>query len=177
MSLFSRRAKWLNTIFPASVLPQTTDPDRVSDDVSLVQPYDGSGWGIPDLNDWAVRTAIQSAAPTGFVELRAVTPEQVFRLLHLDFTLLVDAGPAPSLKLVATVIDAEGSGDQVLVANVLLKSGSGINPGESLSFRNVVPIVGPGCTLRIEWFQNVSGTTFTFGHYGALVPVGTVFYV
>jgi len=46
LSQFSRRAKWLNELFPPSVAPVVSDPTRRSDDVSLVQQYDGGALGI-----------------------------------------------------------------------------------------------------------------------------------
>lgn len=48
MSQFSRRARWLQQIFTPSVVPTVTDPTIVSDDVSLVQQYDGGALGIAE---------------------------------------------------------------------------------------------------------------------------------
>jgi len=46
LSQFSRRARWLQDIFTPSVAPHQQDPSVVSDDVSLVQQYDGGGIGV-----------------------------------------------------------------------------------------------------------------------------------
>jgi len=46
MTQFSRRARWLDSLFPQSVAPANPDPSVLSDDVSLTQSYDGGGWGI-----------------------------------------------------------------------------------------------------------------------------------
>lgn len=48
MTQFSRRARWLDALFPQSVAPANPDPATRSDDVSLVQSYDGGGWGLAE---------------------------------------------------------------------------------------------------------------------------------
>jgi len=49
LSQFSRRARWLQRLFPPSVLPGRSDPSIVSDDVSLVQTYDAGGLGLEPI--------------------------------------------------------------------------------------------------------------------------------
>jgi len=46
LSQFSRRARWLQDLFTPSVAPHRQDPSVLSDDVSLVQAYDGGGIGV-----------------------------------------------------------------------------------------------------------------------------------
>ena len=63
MTQFSRRARWLNALFPQSVAPANPDPALRSDDVSLVQTYDGGGWGIVEPSfpaEWDVDAENQS---------------------------------------------------------------------------------------------------------------------
>lgn len=79
MTQFSRRARWLNTLFPQSVAPASADPAVRSDDVSLVQSYDGGGWGISE----AVFPAEQDIVADGPVIL--TQPEVSIR----DFLTLI----------------------------------------------------------------------------------------
>ena len=173
MSQFSRRARWLNFIFPASVQPQSQDPGSFSDDVSLVQPYDGGGHGFGDINDMCVRSPILDGI-TGFQVLRAVSDEQVFRLYSVDVALL--AGVANTLFRIS-MIDNNGTGDQCTMANELTANSAGLNPAESEMFDIKTPIIPRGCIMRVEWFFGAVGTTFTIGHVGTLAPLGTVFSV
>lgn len=173
MSQFSRRSKWLNNIFPASVSPQIVDPNRVSEDVSLVQPYDASGWAVQDISTYCERSDIQGGI-TGFVILREVAENQVFRLLGADVALL--AGIALT-EIWLNVIDSNGTGNQVQISNIISANAGGLNPGQTESFDRIAKIIGPGCHLRADWVTGAVGTDFTIGIYGAIAPLGTIFYV
>lgn len=177
MSQFSRRAKWLNAIFPASVAPQIQGPGELSEDVSLVQPYDGGGYGlsIPGLTVTNTRSPLLTTAPTGFHIFFTTRDDEIFRFLSADIVQIVDGGPAPSFELFMTTID--GSLNQVLCADPFVQGGSGLNVGEFARIPNQQPIIGPGQQLRVDWVLNVAGTQYTVGISGYLAPLGTVFYV
>lgn len=76
MSQFSRRARWLNQIFVPSVAPTTADPSVVSDDVSLVQTYDGGAIGIANPSFPLIR---DGAAAGAGVPLLIESPEVAIR--------------------------------------------------------------------------------------------------
>lgn len=173
MSQFSRRARWLNQLFPASVAPTIRDPGVRSDDVSLTQPYDGSGWGLPGPNDW-VRRMVSVTGPTGSIQILNVGPDQIFRLLSADFVVLV--GPNPDFVYL-NCIDRAGTGDQIALSLVENPLGAGATLNEPIAFREVKPIVGSSCFLRLDWLGGLGATQLALGIYGVLAPVGTVFYV
>lgn len=177
MSQFSRRARWLNDLFPASVLPQSKDPARVTDDVSLVQPYDGSGWGIPEGGDYAQRSPIISTVTVAFHQFFLLESDEVFRLLAADVAWLADTTFSPDLLIFLTSIDKRGTGSQVLMARTFDNFVEIMNPGELEAFQELKPIIGPSCSLRIDTLNLLVGTQFTVGIYGVRAPLGTVFYV
>jgi len=166
LSQFSRRANWLSKLFPASISPTTKDPGQRSDDVSLVQPYDASGWAFQDSNSWAKRTDVLTGA-TGFSILQVIDLDSIFRLLGMDTITLVDAKPS----ILPSVIDREGTGDQFFLAKQTVSSNGG------LIFELNTPIIGPGSSIRIDWAGGDGNTQFTVGWYGVLAPLGTVFYL
>ena len=172
MSQFSRQATWLRRLFPASVLPTVADPGSVSDDVSLVQPYDGSGWGFPSPSDWC-RPTISAVGATGFTLNRVVGPDEVFRILAAHVIIFLGGG-SPTFVGV-NVIDNEGTGDQVFISEILDLAGLGSNVVYPI--RVYAPIVGPNCHLRLDYLGGDAATAMTLAVYGALAPIGTSFNV
>lgn len=132
----------------------------------MVQPYDGSGWGMSAQP--IGRRFITPIGATGFVLMESVDADHIFRLLACDVTRLVGLAP---LRVFLNVIDQE-SLDQVFLAPPINMGGQ-----PTSSFENRSPIVGPRGDLRIDWTDGDAATGFTIGLYGVLVPLGTVFYV
>lgn len=69
MSQFSRRAKWLNQLFPPSVAPVVSDPSSRSDDVSLVQQYDGGALSFAEATFPADPSPLGTALAIGEPEI------------------------------------------------------------------------------------------------------------
>jgi len=168
LSQFSRRARWLNRLFPASVAPTTTDPAIRSDDVSLVQPYDGSGWGVPNLEDWFFGPFLSPVGITGDTELVAVPEDSVFRVFSISaFTVI-----AAVAQVQPVVSQLQGVG--------------GVNLYDQLATRTVVAgpttfasraiVLAPGSFLRGSHFLGNGTTQLSWSVYGCMVPTGTVFY-
>lgn len=165
MSQFSRRAKWLNALFPASVAPQLTDPDRVSDDVSLIQSYDGSGWGIPNRNDWFHLADLTGIA--GSVEIFRVPDDFVFRLFAAQCLQVV--GPGPQVQLF--VKDLQSTPNQATsLTSFFALTVNNLN----LPLQTAL-VIGPGMSITGDDFNGGAGSIVRFTIYGCLAPVGTVF--
>jgi len=166
LSQFSRRARWLNQVFPASRAPQTSDPNSVSDDVSLTQPYDGSGWAIPDSSQWIIQLDSALAA-SGQVILLAVPEGFVYRLFGAHSFRVTGSTGTSSIAV----------RDLVSVPNtaVLLAPQLDI-AGDPKAFEiNRAVVVPAGLTITGDFF-NGSPTIAAYRMYGCLVPAGTVFY-
>ena len=164
MSQFSRRARWLNALFPASVLPQSQDPGVVSDDVSLVQQYDGGGIGFQKV----LLFETPAAGVTGFFNFVLTGPEEVFRLYQIA-THAVAAGGATVVT--GILID----GDPPLFN--LAAGQPGVLSGNSTPWTDVIRMVGPNMTLQISYTGGAAGTIIGMAVYGYRAPLGTVFHV
>ncbi len=81
MPSFVRPAAWLRQLFTQS-RTESSSPSRVSPDVSLVQPYDGSGWGIQDPSQWGV-SAKPGVGASGVATVLVVGENELGRLLSL----------------------------------------------------------------------------------------------
>lgn len=169
MSQFSRRARWLNFLFPASVAPTVTDPALRSDDVSLVQPYDGSGWGIPPLGDWFLGPFLSPTGGAADTELVAVAADEVFRLFAVSVftvaTLVADAAPIAS--------QVQGAGGVQIAPN---QQSPGLAFGSNVYQFPGGMILPPGSFLRGGHFNGNGTTILSWSVYGCRAPSGTVFY-
>lgn len=167
MSQFSRRARWLTSLFPASVIPTTSDPDRVSNDVSLVQPYDGGGVGFQEPANFSRRFAIPIGVSNS-IDMIVNDEETIFRVYALDLVQLAGEDANVFVRITS------GSGDSVFVAfhditTVAVKP----RPFQVVTdFR----ILGPGQTLAADTTFGGAASQFTIGVYGVSAPLGTVFY-
>ena len=170
MAGFQRRARWLNALFPASQAPTVTDPAVRSDDVSLVAPYDGGGFGFPNASELCTRTPIPAAAAQGGAIIITTGPDEIFRLMGADVAVI--AGSRPRVWLI--VIDNAGAGDAVALTQAF-----GSPPiGEVDSFPRLLgQVIGPSCTLNGQWINGDVLTQVTFGAYGFRAPLGTSFQV
>jgi len=164
LSQFSRRARWLNTIFPASVLPQSSDPGIVSDDVSLVSAYDGGGLGFQKVVDFR-QLATGASGNTTFV---LTGPEEVFRLYCISTHALALGG---TTLLAGILIDKDQPLFSVSAGVIPILSG---NPS---MWPTHIGMIGPNLDLQISYSGGVGGTIIGAAIYGFRAPLGTVFQV
>jgi len=170
LSQFSRRARWLNILFPASVAPTITDPNVRSDDVSLVADYDGGGFGFSNPSTLCTRSAAQAPSASGGGVLITTGLDEIFRIMALD--VITVAGGSPRVWFIA--IDKEGTGESVAITQAF----GGPAVGEQDNMRNqTATILGPGMTLTFQWINGDVATVVTFGVYGFRAPLGTSFKV
>jgi len=170
LSQFSRRARWLNQLFTASRAPQSQDPNSVSDDVSLVQPYDGSGWGIMDPGQTIVNVQSPLGA-VGLTQISAVGRRTIARLLGVG--VFHAAGALPTdVKLYLLGQDNNFS---VAIGRLYDKPMLTTPMRNPMQFQS--PMMPPGTILQ---GHHTGGDAATLVQYTALImqaPVGTVFYV
>jgi hypothetical protein len=150
------------------VLPKTTDPGIVSEDVSLVQDYAGGGYGFADASDLVTVETGVVAAQGGFVILRT-SPEEIFRLISADHVLL--AGGQPDVWMI--VIDNGGAGQSVHITQKI--QGQPVGASQMLPLAGPV-VIGPNMTITTQWTGGSALTQVTFAIYGFKAPLGTVFY-
>jgi len=170
LTQFSRRAKWLNTFFPASKAPQVNDPGTVSDDVSLVQPYDAGGYGFPRTLRAMVSNHISTIGITGFNLLVETDEEQIFYIGAVSiFSLVGDA-----TRITLNIIEQTSPPRQAIIAdNIVLLNA----PLIFETFTSRVKIMGPNSHLRVDWENGQPAFQFNATLYGVLAPVGTCFTV
>lgn len=171
MSQFSRRARWLNVLFPASSAPRTADPGTVSDDVSLVQPYDGGAWPIPEASSW-ITLRDSPVGATGLTTIVTLGPDEVFRFFQMHAFNLID--PAANFQPQAVV-----PGSVPLTAAALSDS----RATTGIAGTNVVPnnmnraiVLPPGMRLQVSHFGGGVATQLRYVIYGCRAPAGSVFH-
>ena len=169
MTDFSRRARWLNALFPASRAPQVTDPGNRSDDVSLVQQYDSGGLAIARASSaFIVHTTATGAS--GTETIISATETEVIRCIAAHINLAAGTIPA-SAHLV--VRESVGNLD-VLVSRRAPTLAVGAGSVICEPFRQVVLI--PGTDLRISWDGGTAPTSVRCRVYFIRAPAGTVFH-
>lgn len=168
MSQFSRRARWLNFLFPASVAPQLTDPGTVSEDVSLTQPYDGGGFSLADV-DWFHFITGPAGAIGSFVVF-TIPPGFMFRWMAADGQTLAGVTPQGLFRITATS-GGPSSGEIRATDQVVIPTGGIIMPLREIR------MVPPSSNINFFYNGGDAATIVIARIYGALVPVGTVFYV
>jgi len=169
LSQFSRRARWLNRLFTASVAPQTSDPSSVSDDVSLVQPYDGSGWPIPTNTSWIQQfdTAVGISVQT---DLFTIPEGFVYRLFGASGFAIIQPSPngiffvKDKISTPNTAVNISGNIDFSLFV------------GNHRAELNQAIVIPAGLILAFDYTGGAAGTQMRVSIYGALCPEGTVFY-
>lgn len=167
MSQFSRRARWLNALFPASVAPTVRDPNSRSDDVSLVQPYDASGWPFTEPENWiTVVDGVAGAIST--TDILTVPDGQVYRLLAASAFMAVV--PSGSRQLFIR--------DRISTPNSAVKIADDLNAAPDhghFHIRNPI-IVPAGLIISGDFAAGGAGSVPRWNLYGVLAPEGTVFY-
>jgi len=163
MSGFVRPAEWLRHLFTSS---QTgpVNPTEVSDDVSLVQPYDGGGFPLYDPGQWAkeVTSATSAAATTVIFTVPATS---ICRILAAAAVLSAGVAPDVHFRAVAPTASLAISASQTLPAV------------EQIGFSIFCPIIGPGHSISGRHFGGDAATIVIYRLYLVVVPLGTVFSV
>lgn len=173
MSQFSRRARWLNIFFPQSVAPAEQDPGVRSDDVSLVQPYDGGGFPLSEDTAW-MRFLNPAAAAAGVVAIFTTPPDQLFRFMGADVQLIGGNGPVAGCGL--QIQPPVGGGGIMQVTERKFFAGATAN--DPVNFEAItVPIIGPNTIVFMQWAGGNVATDLIVHVYGNFAPFGSVFYV
>jgi len=165
MSKFTRAAPWLRHFFtPSKTSP--VNPTEVSEDVSLVQPYDGSGWPLQPIGEWMSSVAPVIGA-TGTETLVTAGEREIVRILAVSIHLA--AGVAPLSRLLIqdpnAVVGSVGVSDELTVS------------ANFRSFAVRTPILAPGHLLRGQYEGGDAATGVVWRMFICRCPIGTVFYV
>lgn len=158
---FARRAGWLTELFTPSVTPPTRFPDQYSNDVSLIQPYDGGGWGMINSEAYITQAA-NVAGASGTLTIKDIAPENIFRFLSA--AVILTAGVAPSVVLEIFTID--GSRSQSISSLVTP------NGARWTTFDLIPPIIGPNHRIRAPWAGGDAATVITVSLFGPEIPLG-----
>jgi len=166
VSQFVRPAKWLRQIFTQS-RTEASNPSRVSNDVSLVQPYDGGGWGMQEPDSWGIRS-VGAVAAAGAVVVITVPAGQIFRLLSLGASHV--AGVQPSAWF-----NVQINGVSFPIVDRVLMNG----PGRMAYWAGMKypPVIAERHVLNFQWTAGDAATQIDSYIIGFLAPAGTVFYV
>lgn len=166
MSQFSRRARWLNQLFPQSAAPQISDPGVRSDDVSLVQAYDGGGIGFQEPTTLIQEFTIPIGV-TAFIDCLVNSEDVVARI----YAMGVRQVSGTDATVFMTVISGAG-----VVIGVAFRDVSVATTTRS-PFITVsdFKILGPSCTLRANTLTGGADSLFAVQIYAAVAPLGTVF--
>lgn len=159
---FSRRARWLANLFTPSVTPTTKFPDRYSNDVSLVQPYDAGGWLLESPDNF-VRQVTGVVGVSGTVPIVTVPDDSVYRLVTAAVIGLAGVMPNTFLEVLTNVNSMAISG--VIVANT----------STWVRIPTPVMVFPPGLVIRGSWDTGDAATQVVFSLYGTTVPQGVTF--
>ena len=167
MSLFVRPAPWLRQLFTPAHTPQP-NPGTLSEDVSLVQPYDGSGWAIPNP-ETTVRSFTAPAGAQGNNTILTMGATDVGRILGISVNL--NAGAAPTHANAA--VRAPGTNLNCPITDVVVPV-TGIFIGLPHLASSVIL---PRLQLEGSHIGGDAATILIWRVYIAICPIGTVFYV
>ena len=165
MSKFSRPSDWLRQLF----IPSTTGwrpPARVSEEVSLTQPYDGGGYPIWPVGQWVIEQTFTDQA-AGSVVILLLPDNEICRLLAASIE--IDGGVIPTARLLL----GDASNRFVGISDEVTPSALNIQN----SFDVRTPIIPPGGDFRGEWEGGDAATDVTFRAVICRCPLGSVFYV
>lgn len=182
MGGFSRRARWLNRLFPPSEAPATQDPSTLSDDVSLVQQYDGGGLGFPaSPTNWFLAEVTGPVGIAGSFILLANDDDSLARIFTASVKRIA-GGDAAQTWLAIGRVESLGP-DPVTASSALGTNGEykrfGGNThqsgGDLGGGGDGYGILGPGHNLQVHWLAGTAATQLKANVYGVIAPLGTVF--
>lgn len=144
------------------------DPGQRSDEVFLIQPYDGGGYSIPPVTNWFLEATSQVAAATQQL-VHTVVPNELFRIIGCGVQRV--AGAVYTLSYLQ--VKFPQATFNVQISNDLLTV-----DGNERGFNSIVcPVVPAGTEIRVFASGGDAASQFTATLIGVSVPVGTVFYV
>jgi len=163
MSTFTRPAPWLRQFFTPS-RTGFKEPGKLSDDVSLVQPYDGGGWPIdPGVNKTGELQSVVGASTQ--TVLFTTEQDEISRLVTVG--AILDAGGVP-----AGLVHLDHSGGP----SVPICEHFTLDTAYYRSMPLYAAIVGPMVRVRGFVVGGDASTQVTWRWMEYRVPVGTVFY-
>lgn len=188
MSQFSRRARWLRDLFPASVIPQQVDPNVVSDDVSLVQQYDGGGIGMALATFPTVRDGDVLDVADVIVEPELATREWITRSgINVNTELCVLATGLYARILGVSCIIADGGSPTRFTLVVGAPTGTGLSEHrqnitatipEIFNQVNALPlafdIIPPGFQLNASQVGGLAATQIRVDVTWIVAPIGAI---
>lgn len=159
---FARISPWLRQLYtPSEGIPP--DPTKLSTDVSLVAPYDGGGFPIPNPSTWLV-SLITPASAAAVNTILTVGADEIFRLMSMSCRTAAgaDATCRPTVEVVAPqrvalhrglTSDANPQGFDGLLGTI-------VGPGHLVQGLHT----GGDVLTQIDWIV-----------YGIRAPLGTCF--
>jgi len=166
LSQFSRRARWLNQLFPASVVPQQSDPSVVSDDVSLVQSYDGGGLGFQEPST-LIREFIIPIGVADSIDCIVNGENEVSRIYAIGCRQISGTDATVFMTIIS------GAGVEIGIGFRDVSVATTTRTPFILDSRPL--ILGPSCTLRGNTLTGGADSLFAVQVYSAQAPLGTVF--
>jgi len=167
MSQFSRSSDWLRTFFTPS-RTGWQPPGRVSDEVSLVQPYDGGGYPTFPPGAW-IATTTPAVGATQTANMVVLDDQTVGRIMCLGFSFIAGVRPSligrilgPVANLACPITETKVSAEPV---------------GQVEALQHFCPILPPGHTLEIRWYGGDAATQLILRAVVCEARIGTVFYV
>jgi len=170
LSQFSRRARWLNIFFPQSVAPASRDPGRLSDDVSLVQQYDGGGYGFAaEVEEEFIDVTQAVAGASGAYLLLQIPDDEILKILGCDS--ITQGGNAPTDAQI-TVQPTTPGGQPVSISQ---SEGLSAIGAQFTSWTFHAGVYGPDLDVQFRFSGGNAGTITRTKMYFKRAPLGTVF--
>lgn len=163
MSQFVRPAAWLRRLFLQS-RTKHINPSRVSNEVSLVQAYDGGGWGMVPGTDWGV-TVDSAVAAAGSTSILTVGEDEIFRLLGICVSLLAAAAPTLAIARVQIAV----SNEAIAVSETLVTVDTELRALPGIS----TPILPPRSILTGKHSGGDATTKVQWAVLGLRLPLGS----
>jgi len=168
MSGFTRPAPWLRQLFTSSRTGSQSPANR-SDDVSLIQPYDGGGYPSAQVGvaKCFFQGGVATPAAAGGEVFYTCPANTVVRVVGLGVALA--AGNAPT-SLIAV---SDETNTYVPITGVITPV-----TNDYLSFGVITcPILTPGMELELRWYGGSATTDHDIKWAIYSAPIGSVFYV
>jgi len=161
VSQFTRPASWLRQLFTPSQTSQP-NPGQLSNDVSLVQPYDGGGYPLGGLDGIVLITSTVAAALT--TTLFTNNSNTIARVLALTAQSIAGTAPVCNFRVFNPTTACVITESLLLTANFR-------------SFPTTCPIIMPGHGLSGRYISGNASTQVQYTFHVCFAPVGSVFYL
>jgi len=165
VSKFTRPAPWLRQFFTPSQT-EFKEPSTLSNDVSIIQPYDGGGFPLFSKGEWNVNVTTAAGAAQS-VTLLTVGEDNIARILAIG------CGRGAGATFEARAQVTTQAGNPIGCTNIVTIPVS----GEQRGLEVYTPVLGPGHVLVGRHEQGDSLSVSDWNLYYVEVPLGAVFYV